>query len=196
MVNNIRISIVKTGTAKSNTTCGYFIAKELYSHNVSTFTYVGKETTYITSTLKHSNIRIAYRTNNTSRNHLTHNNQKPDKFSHAGVYKLTCPDWKKVYIGQKGCDFITRYNEHRRSFRNNSHTSKSAQHLNEHMHSFGNIDDVMQILHCQNKGLHLNKIERFYIHIEAASNNHLNDDHTITPNRIFDTILKNLPPIN
>ena len=64
------------------------------------------------------------------------------------------------------------------------------------MHPFGNIQDVMKILHCQKKGLHLNRMERFYIHIEAASNNHLNDDHTISPNRIFDTILKNLPPIN
>ena len=33
-------------------------------------------------------------------------------------------------------------------------------------------------------------IERFHIHKEAASHNHLNDEHTITPNRIFDSILK------
>jgi hypothetical protein len=48
----------------------------------------------------------------------------------------------------------------------------------------------MQILQYQKKGPHLNTIERFYIHVEAASNNHLNDRHTIFPNRIFDTILK------
>jgi hypothetical protein len=40
---------------------------------------VGKETTYITSIFKHSNI-IASRTNNTLQNNLTHNNQNPDKF--------------------------------------------------------------------------------------------------------------------
>jgi len=181
MANNIRISIVKIGTAKSNTTCGYFIDKEFYSHSVSTFIYVGTEATYITSTFKHSNIKIDYRTNNALRNRLTHSNQNPDKFSRPGMYKLTCPDCKKVYVGQTGRDFMTRYKEHRRSFQNNSHTSKFAQHLNEHMHSFGNIDDVMQILHCQKKGLHLNTMELFYIHIEAASNNHLNDDHTIPP---------------
>jgi len=54
----------------------------------------------------------------------------------------------------------------------------------------------MQVLKCQKKGLLLNKMERFHIHIEAASNNHLNDNRTKSPNRIFDTILKNLPPIN
>ena len=54
----------------------------------------------------------------------------------------------------------------------------------------------MQIIHCQKKALRLNKMERFYIHIEAASNKHLKDDHTISPNTIFDTVLKNVPPIN
>jgi hypothetical protein len=81
-----------------------------------TFTYVGKETTYITSIFKHSNIRIAYHTNNTLQNHLTHNNQNPDKFSLSRVYKLTCPNCKKVYIGYTGRDFIMRYKEHGRSF--------------------------------------------------------------------------------
>jgi hypothetical protein len=57
------------------------------------------------------------------------------------------------------------------------------------MHSFGTIHDVMQILQFQKKGLHLNTTERFHIHKEAASNNHLNNEHTITPNHIFDTIL-------
>jgi len=40
-----------------------------------------------------------------------------------------------------------------------------------HTHSFGNINDIMQILQYQKKCLHINTIERFYIHIEAASNN-------------------------
>jgi hypothetical protein len=40
----------------------------------------------------------------------------------------------------------------------------------------------------QKKGIHLNTIERFHIHKEAAQNNHLSDDHTITANRIFHTI--------
>jgi hypothetical protein len=48
----------------------------------------------------------------------------------------------------------------------------------------------MQILHHQKKGPHLNILEGFYIHKEAANGNHLNDKHTIFPNRIFDAILK------
>jgi hypothetical protein len=64
------------------------------------------------------------------------------------------------------------------------------------MHSFGNIDDIIQIVQIRKKGLHLNTIEGFHIHIGAASNNLLSDDHTISSNRIFDIILTNLPKVN
>jgi hypothetical protein len=51
------------------------------------------------------------------------------------------------------------------------------------------MQDVMQIVQFHKKGPHLNTIERFHIHKEAASHNHLNDEHTITPIPLFDTIL-------
>jgi hypothetical protein len=47
------------------------------------------------------------------------------------------------------------------------------------------MQDVMQVVQLQKKGVHLNTIERFYIHKEAAANNHLNDDHTLSPNKIL-----------
>ena len=37
-------------------------------HKYYTFTYIRKETTYITKIFKHSNIKVAYRTNNTLQN--------------------------------------------------------------------------------------------------------------------------------
>ena len=54
-------------------------------HRWATFTDVGKETTYITNIFKHSDLRIAYRTNNTLHNHLVHKNQNPNKFVLSGV---------------------------------------------------------------------------------------------------------------
>jgi len=65
-----------------------------------------------------------------------------------------------------------------------------AKHLNEQARSFGSIHNVMQIIKWQNKGSHLNTIERFYIYAEYLNNNHLNDDHTIFPNTIFEALLK------
>jgi len=160
------------------------------THNWATFTYIGRQTTYITKIFKHSDIKIAYHMNNTIHNHLTYDNHNHNKFSSTGIYKQTCPDCNKAYIGKKGRNFTKRYNEHKRTFQNYSHTSRFAQHLNEHSHSFGSIDNIMQILHHQKKGPHLNTTEWFYTHKEAASGNHLNDNQTIFPNRIFDAILK------
>jgi len=51
-------------------------------------------------------------------------------------------------------------------------------------------------VHCHKKGAHLNTIERFYIHIKFAKNNHLNDPQTILPKAIIDTIIKNDRPLN
>jgi len=58
------------------------------------------------------------------------------------------------------------------------------------VHSFGPIKNIMQVLHHQKKGAHLNTTEIFYIHVEHATSNNLNDNHTIFPNKIFDTLIK------
>ena len=122
-----------------------------------------------------------------------HKNQKPDKFSIPGVYKLTCPECKKAYVGQTGRSFPICYNEHKHAFWNNSHTSRFA-HLNEHVNSLATINKTMQVSHYHTKGAHLNTTEWFYIHAEYASNNHLNGSHTVLPNAVFDTLLQTHHP--
>jgi hypothetical protein len=71
-----------------------------------------------------------------------------------------------------------------------SHTSSFAKHLNERERSFFTIHNNMQVLQYHKKGAHMKTIERFHIHAEFTGNNHLNDDHTIFPNAIFDALLK------
>jgi len=66
-----------------------------------TFTYIGKETTYITKIFKHTNIKIAHLTNNTIQGNLTPKTHNHEKFSATGVYKLICPECGKAYIYQK-----------------------------------------------------------------------------------------------
>jgi hypothetical protein len=66
--------------------------------------------------------------------------------------------------------------------------------LHDKSHTFGPINDIMQVLHNQKKGTHLNTIEKFHVHIEHAAGNHLNDDHTIFPNNIFDFLIKTNTP--
>jgi len=55
----------------------------------------------------------------------------------------------------------------------NTQVSRYAQHLATHRHAFGNIQDTMQILQLQTKGIQLNNVERFSIHKEASKNNHI-----------------------
>jgi len=115
------------------------------------FTYISKETSYITNIFRSTDIKIAFRTTNTIGNLLTYSNPAPDKFSLLGVYKLTCPDCNKAYVRQTGRPFTRRYEEHKVAFRNNSHASSFAKHLNEEAHSFGPIDNIMQVLHTTRK---------------------------------------------
>jgi len=136
---------------------------------------MGRESTYITSIFRRSSLEIAFRINNNIRNLWMHKNRNPDKFSFPGVYKLTCPDCKKAYVGQTGRSFAMRYNVHEHAFRNNNHTSRFA-HLIEHVHSFGTFNNTMQRLHYHKKGAHHNTVERYYIYAEYTANNHLNDN--------------------
>jgi len=81
-------------------------------------------------------MKVAYRTNNTIQENLTPKTHIHKKFLATGIYKLTCLDCGKTYIGQTGWNFSKRYNEHLRAFRNNCDSSNFAQYLNEDMHTF------------------------------------------------------------
>jgi hypothetical protein len=96
-----------------------------------TFTYTGKETTFITKLFKHTNIKVAFRTSNNIWKHLSQPPPEHDKYKQSGVYKLTCPDCGKAYIGQTDEEFRTRFNELKRAFHHNPQQSKFALHLPE-----------------------------------------------------------------
>jgi len=71
------------------------------------------------------------------------------------------------------------------AFKNNSHLSKYVRHLIEQNHTLDSIQNTVQVLQYQNKGAHLNTYERFHIYAEYINKNHLNDEHTIFPNKLF-----------
>jgi transposase-like protein len=54
---------------------------------------------------KHTDLKIAFRMNNTIENLLKQRDLIPNEFSSSGVYKLTCPDCHKAYVGQTGASF-------------------------------------------------------------------------------------------
>jgi hypothetical protein len=56
------------------------------------FTYVGKETRYITKLFKNTSIKTAFKITNILKKHLFPNQVTTDKYEKPGVYKLKCID--------------------------------------------------------------------------------------------------------
>jgi general stress protein 26 len=57
-----------------------------------TFTYVGKETRYVTDLFKNHNVDIALHTNNSLEKHVSIKGHKGVLCDHCGVYRLICQD--------------------------------------------------------------------------------------------------------
>jgi hypothetical protein len=113
----------------------------------------------------------------------------PDKYMCSGTYKLTCPDCNKAYVRQTGRRFSERYKEHKNAFKTSSHTSNYAKHILEQSHTFGPMHQTIQILQYRDKGTYLNTKEWFFIYREFSKTGHLNDEHSISPNKIFNALL-------
>jgi hypothetical protein len=159
------------------------------------FTYTGREPSIITKLFRHTDLRIAYKTNNNLRKLLTprHNVQDTDIYNQSSAYQLTCTTCNKKYIGQTSRSFKTRFKEHQQDHKYNRRKSLYAKHLSENNHSFPNTESSIKILHTARKGRLLNTIENFYIHKETVANNQLNDKMT-KPNPIFDAIIRHMQP--
>jgi len=139
------------------------------------FTYISKETKFITKLFKNLSIRIAFTTNNSIGRLLSQktNHISNSKLDNSGVYRLTCPDCQMKYVGQTGRSFRISFQEHHRDFKHNNAKSKFAAHLLENHHSIGNINDIMDILHITKKRRTMDTIE---IHIDIHLNKKLNSN--------------------
>jgi hypothetical protein len=52
------------------------------------------------SIFRRTNIKIAFRTQNTIGNRLLQKQKTDDEYTTSGIYKLTCPICNKAYVGQ------------------------------------------------------------------------------------------------
>ena len=79
------------------------------------FTYVGRESRYITKLFRNTSLKVAYTTNNNLGKLLEmQETQKPNKFDKNGVYQLMCQTCRKKYVGQTGRPLHVRFREHYR----------------------------------------------------------------------------------
>jgi hypothetical protein len=86
------------------------------------------------------------------------------KYNLSGIYKLKCNGYKKVYVGQTGHNFNTRFLEHIHNIRCNKGKSKYAKHILDHQYEYGKKEETMEILKVINKGNIMDSYERYYIY--------------------------------
>lgn len=191
MVNNIL-----TKQQKSKILSLIYPRTQKTPNNYNLITYIGnisdKIGTIIKKSKKSNNQAIAFKTNNSIQNSIKNNKDKTDKKSKSGVYKLTCEDCKKVYIGQTGRSFETRIKEHERSYNAKKTDSTFSNHCLESNHSFNN---KFEILHVQNKSKKLNLLESLEINKFNKLGIILNDQIDVNNSPLLNLKLKhNTPP--
>ena len=81
-----------------------------------------------------------------------------------------------------------RFKEHFWDYNYNNRKSNFAQHLIDKNHTFGTMEEIMNIVYITKKGKLMDTLERFHIY-ETRRNNQINDKNTVHQNIIFYTIL-------
>jgi len=123
----------------------------------------------------------------------TRTDQNLHKYERNGVYQLECPSCNKKYIGQTGRPFRVRFREHYNDYKYGHNKSKFAQHVIDEGHSFGPMNEIMEVTHVAKKGRMLDTLEKFYVYKETKHGNQINEKLTGQPNPIFEALLQHPP---
>lgn len=151
----------------------------------------------IRNTFKNSNYKISYQTRNNVHQIINQktNYKNLNTFEKSGVYKITCSDCPKYYIGKTKRSFKVRFKEHIQALRsNNATTMKSnfAEHLLSSNHSYKSMEENMKILEFEKNEDKLTSKEdlQIFIHNQKEKQNILNTQSININNPIYNTILK------
>jgi hypothetical protein len=156
------------------------------------FTYVGSETRIVTKLFHHTQVKVAYTTNNNLEKLLRNNTtNEANKYTRSGIYQLNCPTCSKKYIGQTGRSFQVRFREHKHDYKYMCYKSKFAQHLLEEGHSFDTMENITEIIQYARKGRMMDAHEKFHIYDITRKGVQINDRLMILRNPIFDAVLRN-----
>ena len=156
-------------------------------------TYIGRETRLVTKLFRHTQVKIAYTTNNNLEEFLRYNvTRETNKYERSGIYQLNCPTCDRKYIGQTGIPFHARFREHQHDYKYMCRKSKFAQHLLEDGHTFGPLENIMDVVQYARKGKMMDALERFHIYELTQRGTQINDKLTVQNNPIFDVIVRHL----
>jgi hypothetical protein len=115
-----------------------------------------------------------------------HNNNNQE--DNSGVYSLKCKDCPLHYIGQTGLAFKTWFNEHTRALKHNQDTSPCAQHIINIGHTYGNMQDTIEIIQIARWGRYMNITEKYHIFCIQKQNKQMNKLLFDLNNPIFEAV--------
>jgi hypothetical protein len=94
-------------------------------------------------------------------------------------------DCNKLYIGQTGGKFNTRYKEHIHDIRHNNGNTGYSEYILNMGHTYGTMKNTMDIIEINKKGQCLNTLENYHIYTATRNNTHMNNINEDTHNPIF-----------
>jgi hypothetical protein len=110
------------------------------------FTYIGKDTRFITKVFKEFNVNISFRTRNTTENILTKQRLLRNQCEESGVCGLKFQNCPSIYIGQTGRSFKIRYKEHTQDIKSNKNRTGFSHHNLSTGHAYDSMVNTMEIL--------------------------------------------------
>jgi hypothetical protein len=147
------------------------------------FTYHSPLVRRISNIFKHTNLKVAFRTNNTIQQQLTET-QTPLKPS--GIYGLKCNTCNLFYFGQSGHAIDVRFKEHIRYIRTNNPISAYASHILNNIHEYGTKKDTFQLLKPCRKGKLMNCWEAMYIQMHHQHKLLISEQPVLEANPLFE----------
>ena len=132
----------------------------------ATFTCTSPQIRKITNLFKHTNVKIAFKRNNTISQLTKPANKTPPTtpYDRSGIYSLTCNTCKQLYVGQTSSSLRVRFQEHTQYIKYNNPQSAYAQHILHNQHNYGPKDKTMTLLKPLNNTSLLTPYEQFFIH--------------------------------
>jgi hypothetical protein len=149
-----------------------------------TFTYFGPCVRTITKFFCNTELKVAFKINNTIKHHIRVRDKTTDVYNRSEVYQMECKECPLKYAGQTGRTFRTRYNEHIET-QTNGESSKYAQHILDTTHNYDTMEEKIKILHVERKGQMLDTLENYYVYTITKEGLQMNETWTSTYNPIY-----------
>jgi hypothetical protein len=158
---------------------------ELPTKKWITFTFRNPTVRKITNLFRNTNLKIAFKTNNSIQWILNIQERDNNQHSQNGIYRMICHTCHKSYIGQAVRKIETRYKEHIRYIRHNNSRSAYASHILQNTHEYGPLQTTMDLLQKEKNGIRMNTLENYYIQHFTHHNNIIDEQSCVRHNPLF-----------